>query len=401
MKNDIERIFYDLVKIKSDTGTKLELDIEEFIYNWLNKLPYFQDNKNNFGKYTLSNDSLNRAIVWGLLKGQGKETVILLHHHDVVDTFDYGILNEYALDPDKLIQKISGADINDDTRSDAESEKWIFGRGTADMKAGAAIHMSLIKKYSEKENFKGNILLLSVPDEESFSKGAREAASLLKKLKNDHNLDYQICIDGEAHERDDKGRSVFYEGSVGKTLVAVYVRGKKTHIGHIFQGLNPSHILSQIVTDIDMNPAFSDRVEKEVSPPPSWTYCRDTKEQYDASIPESAGGYFSVLTLSKSPKEILDEVKKITKISFDEVIKRINTHYDRYRIMGHMPIERLPWESKVVLFSQCYQEALEDSGEEFIKAYENAKIRIGKEIKDGKTNIQSYKGVLFHKRKPK
>ncbi|MDY0236718.1 MAG: M20/M25/M40 family metallo-hydrolase [Gudongella sp.] len=387
VKQDIEKLFYELVKIKSDTGTKLERDVESFIYNYLKELPYYIRNKNNFGKYELTNDPLNRAIIWGLLKGEGNETVILLHHHDVVDSFDYGILNEYAYEPDKLIEKITHADINEDAKMDLESEEWIFGRGTADMKAAAAIHMNLMKYYSQKEDFKGNILFLSVPDEESLSQGAREGASLLKKLKKDFNLDYSLCIDGEPHERDDQGRAIFYEGSVGKTMVVVYVRGKKTHIGHIFQGINPSHILAQIVSNIDMNPAFSDRVEKEVSPPPSWSYCRDTKEQYDASIPESAGGYFSVLTLSQTPKDVLENVKKLTKQSFDEVIKRINTHYDKYRIMGHMPIETLPWESKVLLFSECYQQAIEDSGDEFIKAYEKTKLRIKKEIEEGETNI--------------
>lgn len=387
MKSDIERLFYELVKIKSDTGTKLERDVESYIYNYLEELPYFSINKNNFGKYELTNDPLKRAIVWGLIKGEGKETVILLHHHDVVDSFDYGILSEYAYEPEKLIKKISQAHINEDVKIDIESGKWIFGRGTADMKAAAAIHMSLIKYYSNKENLKGNILFLSVPDEESLSQGGREGASLLKKLKNDFELDYSLCIDGEPHERDEKGRAILYEGSVGKTMVVVYVRGKKTHIGHIFQGINPSHILSQIVSNIDMNPVFSDRVEKEVSPPPSWSYCRDTKEQYDASIPESAGGYFSVLTLSQTPKDILENVRILAKQSFDEVIKRINTHYNKYRIMGHMPIQTLPWESKVLLFSECYQQAIEDSGDEFIKAYENAKLRIKKEIEEEKTNI--------------
>ncbi|MDY0237138.1 MAG: hypothetical protein RBR71_14030, partial [Gudongella sp.] len=111
MKQDIEKLFYELVKIKSDTGTKLERDVESFIYNYLKELPYYIRNKNNFGKYELTNDPLNRAIIWGLLKGEGNETVILLHHHDVVDSFDYGILNEYAYEPDKLIEKITHADI--------------------------------------------------------------------------------------------------------------------------------------------------------------------------------------------------------------------------------------------------------------------------------------------------
>ena len=95
-----------------------------------------------------------------------------------------------------------------------------------------------------RKDFNGNILFLSVPDEESLSLGARESAKLLQDIRRKYSLEYLLCIDGEPYEKDEEGRSVIYEGSVGKTMVVIYVRGKKTHIGHIFQGLNPSHILS-------------------------------------------------------------------------------------------------------------------------------------------------------------
>lgn len=386
-KNELEKLFYDLVEIQSDTGTELEKDVEGFIYNWLSDLDYFKENKELFGKYQLSDDPLERAVVWGLRKGEGPDTVILLHHHDVVDSFDYGRIREFAYSPDKLKDKISEADINQETREDLESGKWLFGRGTADMKAAGAIHMLLLKDYTELEDFKGNLLFLSVPDEESLSQGAREGASLLNNLKDKHGLNYLMCIDGEPHERDEKGRAVFYEGSVGKTMVVVYVRGRKTHLGHIFQGLNPSHVLSEIVTLTDMNPLFSDVVEGEVSPPPSWSFMRDTKEQYDASIPESAGGYFSVLTLTQTPKEILENAKKLSTQAFDNVIKRINEHYSRFRIMGHQPIENLPWSTNVMYFSEAFQQALDDSGEEFLKAYKEKVEVIKREIAEGKTNI--------------
>lgn len=387
MYKDIEALLYKLVSIKSDTGTDLEKDVEEFIYQWLKEVDYFKENTDNFGKYVIESDPLKRSIVWGLVKGEGNETVILLHHHDVVDSYDYGILQEFAYDPNRLKDKLINADLNEDASKDLNSGEWIFGRGTADMKAGAAIHMCLLKEYSEIEDFKGNILFMSVPDEESLSLGARKGVNLLKDLKEKYNLSYALCIDGEPHERDDKNRGVIYEGSVGKTMVVVYVRGKKTHIGHIFQGLNPSHILSEIVTNIDMNPVFSDIVQGEVSPPPSWSYVRDTKEQYDASIPESAGGYFSVLTLTQTPKEILENIKKIAEKSFEDVIKRVNKHYSKFRIMSHLPIESLEWDVDVKLFSDVYKQAMEDSQGDFANAYHMKLQSIKEDIAKGKTNI--------------
>jgi len=387
MQREIEDLLSNLVKIRSDTGTELERDIEQYIYKWINDLEYFIKNKENSGMYEIESDPLKRAIVWALVKGEGDKTIILLHHHDVVDAYDYGILKEFAYSPDILKNKLIEYDLNEDSKKDLISGEWIFGRGIADMKSGAAIHMSLIKEFSKDKNFNGNVLLLSVPDEESLSLGARESSRLLKKLKKEFNLEYMLCIDGESHQRDHKGRGIIYEGSVGKTMVVIYVRGEKTHISNIFEGINPCHVLSEIVGNIDMNPMFSDIVHGEVSPPPSWSHVRDTKEQYDASIPESAGGYFSVLTLSQTPKDILEKVIKLSEESFDSVIKKMNKHYAKFRIMSHLPIETLPWDTDVVLFSDIYKQAIEDSKEEFVKVYHQKIQSIKQEIEKGTTNI--------------
>ena len=386
-RKELEKLFYDIVGIQSDTGTELERDAEEYIYDWLGNLGYFKANPDFYGKYELSDDPLERAIIWGLRKGQGDETIILLSHHDIVDSFDYGRLKDYAYKPKELIEKIGQEDINQDTRADLDSGDWIFGRGTADMKAGKVIHMQLLKEYSELEDFKGNIVFLSVPDEESLSQGGREGASLLNDLKKKYNLDYLMCINGEPHERGENGNAVFYEGSVGKTMVVVYVRGKKTHIGHIFQGLNPSHILSEIVALTDMNTIFSDVVEGEVSMPPSWSLMRDTKEQYDASIPESAGGYFSVLTMKQTPKDILENTKKLSQEAFDTVIKRVNDQYNKFREKGNLSKEDLGWESKVMYFSEAHDQAIEDSGDQYLKAYDDEIEKIKEAISKGQTNI--------------
>ncbi|MDY0257407.1 M20/M25/M40 family metallo-hydrolase [Gudongella oleilytica] len=387
MERKIKELLYELVSVQSDTGTYKEREIEKFIHNYLGNIDYFRENPENFGLHPVDNDRLGRSIVWGLLKGEGSKTVILLHHHDVVDSFDYGVIKELAYNPDALAESIRNADINMDTLRDLEAGGWIFGRGTADMKAAAAIHMVLLSEYCNNKDFNGNILFLSVPDEESLSLGARESAKLLQDIRRKYSLEYLLCIDGEPYEKDEEGRSVIYEGSVGKTMVVIYVRGKKTHIGHIFQGLNPSHILSEIVAQIDMNPVYSDVVAGEVSPPPSWSFVRDTKEQYDASIPESAGGYFSVLTLSQSPRDILEKTIRMSEDAFENVIKKINQHYSNFRLMGNLPIETLPWESNVKLFSEVYNQAIEDSGEGFLAAYQDKFKQIKDDISANKTNI--------------
>ena len=183
MERKIKELLYELVSVQSDTGTYKEREIEKFIHNYLGNIDYFKENPENFGLHPLENDNLERSIVWGLLKGEGSKTVILLHHHDVVDSFDYGVIKELAYNPDELAVAIRNADINKDTLIDLEAGCWIFGRGTADMKAAAAIHMVLLSEYCNNKDFIGNILFLSVPDEESLSLGARESAKLLQDIR--------------------------------------------------------------------------------------------------------------------------------------------------------------------------------------------------------------------------
>lgn len=254
----------ELISVRSDTGTSLEKDVEKYLYDWLQKLDYFKSNTNNSGSYPLKNDSLERAVVWGLVKGVGRKTVILLNHHDVVDAYDYQILKTYAYHPALLGEMLKNVDLEKDVEEDLISGEWIFARGAADMKAGIAIQLSLIEEFSKQPNFNGNILFISVADEESLSLGMRSSADLLEKIKNKFDLEYTILIDSEPHQKTENNEGVFYTGSVGKLMPVVYVRGKKTHIGDIFQGFNPLLLLSQIASETELNSDFSDVVENEV-----------------------------------------------------------------------------------------------------------------------------------------
>ncbi|MDK2917790.1 MAG: hypothetical protein PWQ37_523 [Candidatus Petromonas sp.] len=397
ISKEIEKTFKDFVAVKSNTGTELEKDAEKYLLDWLKEVEYFKNNPENFGAYLLEEDPLKRSVVWGLLKGKGKKTVILINHHDVVDSFDYGTLQEYAYDPDALAEKMKSVDITEEVKQDLESGKWYFGRGTSDMKAGAAIQLVLLKEYSKMEDFNGNLLVLSVPDEEFLSHGMRGSTGLLQELKDKFDLEYTICIDSEPHQREDENIGVLYEGSVGKIMPVIYVRGKKTHLGDIFQGLNPVALLSEIVARTDANPYFSDVVGDEVSPPPSWSFCRDNKECYDASIPESAGGYFSILTLTRTPKDILEQMEKVCNDAFDTVIERMNKNYAEFRKKGNKSEERLPWVANVKTFSAVYEEAVKTSGDKFIKDFDATVDKLKEEIVEGKINIPESTFVLIEK----
>jgi len=389
LNREIEKIFYSYIKVRSDTFTKYERNIEPFLMNFFSNINYFKAHPDYFGTYKIDNDPLDRSVCWSLIKGKGEDTVLLVHHNDVVDVEDFKNLKPFAYSPKELnaeLMKIKN-NLPDEAKIDLENGKYIFGRGSADMKAGGAIQLALIKYYSKIKNFKGNILLISVPDEENLSSGMRSAVLLLEELKEKYNLNYLIMINSEPHQRINKDVGIISEGSVGKMMAFVYVRGSLSHIGKIFEGFNPVSLLTEIVNRIELNLNFSDFIEGEASPPPTCLYIKDRKYHYDASMPLSIGGSFSILTLNRQPVTILENIKEICVESFTELILKMNEKYKIFRGRINKPFEPLPWKVKVVTFKELYDEAFNKYGEIFRIDYHKLLEKIKGKIQRGEISI--------------
>ncbi len=383
----IEQLMLDLVAIRSDTGTPLEKDVETYIFNWLAGSDYFKRHPRQYGRHLLAQDPLNRSVVWALLKGKGAQTVILLHHHDVVDTFDYGRLTRKAYYPEELHAELVQQSLSDETRQDLKSGQWIFGRGTADMKGGAAIQLVLLEALSRRADLIGNVLLVSVPDEENLSIGMRGCLNFLLELRDRFGLHYRMLINSEPHLREQDGAGILFEGSAGKILPVVFVRGKKTHVGQVFDGLNPVMLLSEIVLQTEMNPDFCDVAYGETSPPPSWISFKDRKERYDVSVPLSAGGYFNLIFLKRSPKELMEQLKLTCEAACRQVAETIQARHRRFfrKRSGDRPSPS--WEIRVKTFAELYQEALQDCGQRFLEAYTRSLDEIVAEIRQDRLGM--------------
>jgi len=382
----IERNVMNYVSTVTHTGTRLENNNQVFYKQWFGEQEYLRNNPDHSGFYKIANDHLDRTVPWCLLKGEGNDTIVLIHHSDIVDTDVYGPLKDLAYFPEKLMEKLREGklELTADAKKDLDSGEWLFGRGVADMKGGAAIHLSLLEEYMDEEGFKGNLVFIAVPDEENLSAGMRGAIPLLKELKGKYGLDYVLMLNVEPHDRVDPEVQTFYDGSVGKLMPVVYVRGKLTHVGHIFQGFNPINLLAEIVRRTEVNPEFLERVGNTVTPPPTWLYSKDRKEVYDVSLPMAAAGYMSILTLAKPPKDIFEAIRKISEDSFDKVIEDLNSSYAKYLELKGEEIVRLPWKTNVMLYGELYKQAVADSGDEFVKAMEEMMKGIKQEIQDQK-----------------
>ena len=368
-EEQIKPLFLRLVATQSDTNTERETYIEEQILLWLKEQPYFHEHSDLCGAYPVDNDPYNRNVIWSLVKGRGNKTVVLMHHHDAIDIEEYGKLKNVALRPDELAEALTNRKIPDQAKIDLESGEWTFGRGVADMKSGAAIQLVLSAHFSEIENFEGNVLLLSVPDEETLSRGMLTSVKLMNELRDQHQLEYVLTINSEPYFNQTKGKAIFYEGSVGKIMPVLFVKGVKSHIGDPFNGFSPSLVLSDLQKKTELNIELCDLIGQEATPPPVWVNLKDRKKAYDASIPEAATGYFNWLTFTRSPKTIIDKLVSLANRSLRDTLIHFEDAYENYcTLIGETP-EKITFKPRVYTFKQLYEMAVEQKGTIFLDDY--------------------------------
>ena len=380
LKDQIKKTMYDYVAIGSYTDSIHEREVEPFFMDLMSSFPYFKEHPEGYGLYEIPGDHLGRSVCWALVRGDGPDTICMVHHYDVVGIEDFKNYKDYALKPDELHEKLmeNPQVLSPEAKEDLLSGEFIFCKGGCDMKAGGAIQYSLINEYGKMalagNPLPGNILVIGVPDEENLSAGMRGAAKLLAQLKEENGFNYKLMINSEPHQRREPEVGVFSLGSVGKLMPFVYARGSLSHVGKVFEGLNPIILLSEIERRTELNMDFTDTVETddksaECSPPPTWIYMKDSKEVYDVSMPINAYGCISVLTLTSSPKEILDKVQRICHEVFVDVIEEMNGSYHTFLKNSKRPIKDLPWKPLVSSFNQLVEEAKRDHGKDFEEAY--------------------------------
>ena len=382
MQERIMKYMQDYIKVVTDTGTEKESNSTGFFAQWFKEQPYFQEHPNHWGLYPIEGDSLKRQVPWGLLRGTGQDTIVLIHHSDTVDTDDYGKWAHLATDPEALMDHYRSQEVklDQDSLNDLESGEWYFGRGVCDMKGGAAIHMALLESYCQETDFHGNLVIIAVPDEENLSAGMRGAVPLLQRLKEKHQLNYVLMLNVEPHERSQQAVGMMYQGAVGKLMPVVYVKGKLAHVGQVYRGLNPINLLSEIIRKTEVSTDFIESVGNTTTMPPTWLYAKDQKHVYDVSLPIAAAGYMNLLTLDRSPGDIFEQLRKICEEAFHQIILEVNNSYHQYLKISDQELPPLEWKPKVRLYGEVASEAKRDSGEAYQKAIDEVMIAVKKGI---------------------
>ncbi|MBO4838289.1 MAG: M20/M25/M40 family metallo-hydrolase [Lachnospiraceae bacterium] len=387
---EIRDILAGYVKAESITCTHGEKDAEAYFLSCFQAQPYWQEHPELLGSYAVKDDLFERAVGYAMVCGTGPDTVVMIHHYDVVTTEDYKRFAPLAFSPAELeaeLMKIRSG-FPGEIREDLESGEWLFGHGVCDMKGGGAVQMALLSRYGESvrkdpASLPGNLIVLAVPDEENLSAGMRAAVLLLEELREKLGLRYRMMINSEPHQRRDPRIGVFSAGSVGKMLPFFYVRGFLAHVGKMFEGLNPLGLLGAIIRKTEGNTDLCDIVGTEASPPPTWLYSRDRKIRYDVSMPLSAAGCLSVLSLNKTPAELMEMLGSLCREAFDEVLDDLGRQYASYRKATGRPACSLPWRTRADDFSQLYREAEEGYGEEFRRSFRQELQRLKQEYENG------------------
>jgi arginine utilization protein RocB len=310
---------------------------------------------------------------------------------DVVSTESYGELAEQAFQiGDELEKALAKKDLSPEARADMESGEWIWGRGTADMKGGVAMHMALFEEYAalaQKGELPGNLLMITVPDEESYSAGMREAAALILQLKNRYGLDLKMVVDPEpTNERN--GAQIMSIGSVGKIMPVVMVQGVTAHVGHCFDGITPLGILAEIYQKTNISLEFSDRYKDEATVPPTWTNLRDMKELYDVSLPLRAAGYFTALTFDSTPEQIMGKIKRIAAEALENSVKELDAVYQEYKKRDKFAEkDKIHYKTTVYSFEELVAELKEKDPKGFDAYYSGIYQTIGAQVVRGELNF--------------
>jgi arginine utilization protein RocB len=255
----------------------------------------------------IPHDPAGRSNVFALKRGRSQRTIVLTGHFDVVSIEDYGPLRSLAFSPERLllesIARLRSTGESPLALADFESGDFLPGRGLLDMKAGLAAGLAAMEAYGGGLT----LLFIGVSDEEEKSAGARAAVPQLKHLAAELDLDIALVInlDAISDQGDGSTGRVITYGSIGKQLLTAFVVGKQTHAGYPQDGVNAAYVMAELISEIELSDALSERTGDEVAAPPATLHGKDLKQGYNVTTPAYAYAYWNTMQHRRSGEEVL------------------------------------------------------------------------------------------------
>jgi arginine utilization protein RocB len=304
----------ELVGWDSVSGTPGEAAFAERVADRLREAPGIEVATHDVGD--------GRSVVTGLwrLDESITDAVVLISHFDTVDTADYGALRPLAGRPEELAAAFATRpeELGPEAAADLASGEWFWGRGSMDMKAGLALHMSLLEQAAH-ERLPLNLLLVTVPDEEVNSDGMRAAVELLRELQDSRGLRPVLFLNSEpsfpAHPGDPT--HYVYSGSIGKLLPAALCYGRETHAGTPLKGLTSPYIASFLVQAIEFSDVFRETAHGEPAPLPVTLEQRDLRDGYLTQTPFRTSVLTNVFVMERTAADVLDTYETVARDAAD------------------------------------------------------------------------------------
>ncbi|SDE80047.1 Arginine utilization protein RocB [Bhargavaea beijingensis] len=350
-----EWITRHLVGLNSINGTVGEVRIVREIHQILSTFPYFREHPDHLYLQKIEGDPLGRQNVFAFVEGTGhSDSTVLYHAHiDTVAVEDFGPLKEHAFSPDALEAFFTEYEADPEVREEAQSGDWMFGRGSVDMKSGAAVHIANILYFSEhREELDGNVLLLCNGDEESEHRGIVGALSELNRLKHERNLDFVSAIntdfitplyDGDPHR-------YIYTGAAGKILPCFHIYGREVHVGDTLSGIDPNFIAAKLTERIHNRYRLAENIPNELVLPPTCLQQRDTKELYTVQTAISSHLYFNYFIYEETPARILEKLMDEASAACREAETYMKEQFDEYLGVTGLPARNLSWSVDVTTY---------------------------------------------------
>jgi arginine utilization protein RocB len=372
MKNyadrELYRLLMDLIRIPSvSPSSERENEIACFIHDTLAATPYFRENPADLRLLPLEGDQLKRHLVFAIVRAPRRtsDTVIVAGHMDVVGTQACGSLAPWAFEPEEYTKRIASADISPEARRDLETGEWLFGRGLADMKSGVAVGLQmLIEAARDPSSLEANLAALFVPDEENNSSGMLSASSCLARFQKDEGLRYLACVELEpTFATGDEAKPSIYLGSIGKINSFFFCAGKETHVGEYYEGFCAAPIISNINLMLDGNPEYADSLFGKAYPPFGCMRQMDLRREYSATIMTRAFAFYSYLTATKLPGQILSDMREIAEEALRRSIERYTVNASAFAKMCGFAATPRKWEPAVLSFEELSCRAKKVLGE--------------------------------------
>lgn len=317
-----------MTELPSVSGSAEEAAFPQALSALLRQSPPFVNHPENVWTIPVPGGRHQRGCVAGLVRGKGRRTVVLTGHFDTVPIEDYGDLKPLAGRSadlrEGLLSRLRKSAVTRAEKlalEDFSGPDYLPGRGLLDMKAGLAAGLAVLEAFAERPEREGNLLFLTVPDEEVNSAGARAAAPALPEICAKHGLDIVAAINLDAiHDEGDgsMGRAVAL-GTIGKLLPSAMVVGLPTHAGYAFNGLNACVIAGALAAEVEWAEALTERSGDQTGAGPTLLGMKDSKTAYDVTMPDKVWMYWNVMLYRRSPAAILQALQGLAEAAVAKI----------------------------------------------------------------------------------